>query len=69
MSNEIKVGDCVVKKSGKPFKRCESEEEAFKFDYVEGFEVNPQDPKGRMGARLKLSQTVVNLHMIKKEKA
>lgn len=33
------------------------------------FEVNEEDPLRRLGARLKISNTVVNVYQIKKEDA
>ena len=58
MEGSIKVGDTVRKISGNPFKGGKDTDE------VVEFLPNPQDPKGRMGAKLKDSDTIVNIDLL-----
>lgn len=67
MTCNLSIGDKVVKKSGKPFKGVDNV--ALKHDFIAHFEVNEEDPQRRLGARLKISNTVVNVYQIKKEDA
>lgn len=63
---ELLIGDKVQKHSGKPFKKAEENPEALNFDYIERFCDNPQDPKNRPSAFLRISKTVVSLYQLKK---
>lgn len=65
MEYDIKIGDIVVKHSGKPFKKAEGASEALTYDEVEGYADNPQDPLNRPAAKLKISQTLVSLYQLK----
>lgn len=55
---EIVIGDIVSKPSRNPFKN------GYMTDEVIRLEINENDPKKRMGAYLKNSETVVNLYML-----
>lgn len=61
---DFAIGDKVCKHSGKPFKKAEDAEEALTHDYIESFCENPQDPKNRPSAFLKISKTVVSLYQL-----
>jgi hypothetical protein len=58
--NEIKIGDIVSKKSGKPFKNKELNDEVM--EILE----NPYNPSKTLAARLKNSDTIVSLDLLKK---
>lgn len=64
---ELKIGDRVVKKSGKPFKASNANTEALKHDFIVGFEVNEVDPQRRVAAKLQISETLVNVYQLKKD--
>lgn len=65
--SSFKIGDRVIKHSGKPFKKGENQPEAYKYDFIESLCNNPQDPLNRPAALLRISQTVVNLYQMKVE--
>jgi hypothetical protein len=54
----IKIGDIVIKKSGKPFKSGNREE------IIKGFAINEQDPK-RKNSIVLSDDSVCNIDMIK----
>lgn len=59
--NNFKCGDIVYKPSGKPFK------EGFMEDEIIEMTINSKDPKNRIAAKLKNSNTVVSLDMLEKK--
>lgn len=63
---DMHKGDRVVKKSGKPFKKSEDLPEALKYDIIESFSINQQDPQKRVSALLKISKTEVNVCQLMK---
>lgn len=63
---DMRKGDRVIKKSGKPFKKAEDQSEALKYDIIESFSFNFQDPKKRVCAVLKISKTEVNVCQLMK---
>lgn len=67
MSEMFDIGDRVVKHSGKPFKKAETQPEALKYDIIESFCENPQDPLNRPAAFMMISRTAVSLYQLKHE--
>lgn len=55
---EFKIGDAVIKKSGKPFKHGEKD------DIISEFTLNLNHPNKVAGALLKHSDTIVSLQML-----
>lgn len=62
----FEIGDRVIKKSGKPFKKSEELDDALVYDIIDGFSINENDPLKRQSAILKISKTNVSIHQLMK---